>query len=244
MEENIDLLLLDNSNNLIEERNVPKPNTYDELQLFIKNNFIRLPENYQIFYRDEYNIEYIIKNNEDYKLSKDILFINELKKEENIKESMYESNYDKLSESKQNILDEKYNCNICEVDIKEEKPLLCYRCQKLFHKKCLEKWDEKCNEKNIKFSCPKCKYELPLKDWLQKLNYNEERLNEANIMKELTNKNQLNNEIKSEYSIFKLNTYNIYENILNKVDKINSLLEKNEKNKSIIENDINEINPY
>ena len=244
MEENIDLLLLDNSNNLIEERNVPKPNTYDELQLVIKNNFIRLPENYQIFYRDEYNIEYIIKNNEDYKLSKDILFINELKNEENIKESMYESNYDKLSESKQNILDEKYNCNICEVDIKEEKPLLCYRCQKLFHKKCLEKWDEKCNEKNIKFSCPKCKYELPLKDWLQKLNYNEERLNEANIMKELTNKNQLNNEIKSEYSIFKLNTYNIYENILNKVDKINSLLEKNEKNKSIIENDINEINPH
>ena len=44
---------------------------------------------------------------------------------------MYESNYDKLSESKQNILDEKYNCNICEEDIKEEKPLLCYRCHLL-----------------------------------------------------------------------------------------------------------------
>ena len=243
MEAKIDLLLLDNSNNLIEERNVPKPDTYDELQLIIKNSFIKLPENYQIFYRDEYNFENIIKNNNDYKLAKDILFINELKKEENKKESMYESNYDKLSESKQNILDEKYNCNICEEDIKEEKPLLCYRCQKLFHKKCLELWNDKCNEKNVKFSCPKCKYELPLKDWLQKLNYYEERLNEANVMKELTNKNQLNNEIKSEYSIFKKNTYNIYENILNKVDKINSLLEKNEKNKSIIENEINEVNP-
>ena len=243
MEGIIDLLLIDHSNNLIEERNVPKPNTYDELELIIKNSFIKLPQNYQIFYRDEYNFENIIKNNNDYKLAKDILFINELKKEENKKELVYESNYDKLSESKQNILDEKYYCNICEEDIKEEKPLLCYRCQKLFHKKCLELWNDKCNEKNVKFSCPKCKYELPLKDWLQKLNYYDERLNEANVMKELTNKNQLNNEIKSEYSIFKLNTYNIYENILNKVDKINSLLEKNEKNKSIIENEINGVNP-
>ena len=167
MEAKIDLLLLDNSNNLIEERNVPKPDTYDELQLIIKNSFIKLPQNYQIFYRDEYNFENIIKNNNDYKLAKDILFIIELKKEENKKESMYESNYDKLSESKQNILDEKYNCNICEEDIKEEKPLLCYRCQKLFHKKCLENWNDKCNEKNVKFNCPKCKYELSLKDWLQ-----------------------------------------------------------------------------
>ena len=43
------------------------------------------------------------------------------------------------------------------------------------------------------------------------------------MMKELTNKNQVNNELKSEFNIFKSNTYNTYENILNKVDKINSL---------------------
>ena len=50
MEEKLDLFLLDISNNLIEERNVPKPKTYEELKLIIKNNFIKLPENYQIFY--------------------------------------------------------------------------------------------------------------------------------------------------------------------------------------------------
>ena len=38
-------------------------------------------------------------------------------------------------------------------------------------------------------------------------------------MKELTDKNQLNNKLESELSIFKLNTYDTYENILNKVDK-------------------------
>ena len=242
MEEKIDLLLLDNSNNLIEERNVPKPKTYGELKLIIKNNFTRLPEYYQIYYSDEFNFKKIINNDEEYKQSKDILFINELKNNEQIKESIYELNYDKLSESKQDILDERYNCNICQVNIKqEEKPLLCYRCQKLFHKKCLENWNDKCNERNIKFSCPKCKYELPIKDWHEKLNYNDERLNEVNMMKELTNKNQVNNELKSEFNIFKSNTYNTYENILNKVDKINSLFEQN---KPIIEKSINDFNQY
>ena len=239
MEEKIDLLLLDNSNNLIEERNIQKPETFNDLKLIIKNIFIKLPEYYKIFYRNEYNIEKIINSEEDFKNSKDILFITETKNEnkEILKESIYELNYDKLSESKQDVLDEKYNCNICEIKIKEEKPLFCYRCQKLFHKKCLDIWNDKCISKNLKFSCPKCKYELPLKDWLPKLNYDEERLNEANIMKELTNKNQINNEIQSEYSIFKINTYNNYENILNKVNKINSLIEKNESKN---ENNLNQ----
>ena len=214
MEENINLLLLDNSYNLIEERNVPKPKTYSELKLIIKNIFTRLPEYYQIFYYDENNIKKIINNDEEYKLSKDILFINELKNSENIKDSIYELKYNNLSESKQDILDEIYNCNICQVIIKgEEKPLLCYRCQKLFHKKCLENWNDKCFQQKNEFSCPKCKYELPLKEWHEKLNYNDERLNQVNIMKELTNKNQRNNELKSEFSIFKLNTHDTYNNI-------------------------------
>ena len=134
MEEKIDLLLLDNSNNLIEERNIQKPETFNDLKLIIKNIFIKLPEYYKIFYRNEYNIEKIINSNEEYKLAKDILFINEIKKEDNINESMYALNYEKLSESKQDILDDKYNCNICNVEFKGEKPLLCYRCQNYFIK--------------------------------------------------------------------------------------------------------------
>ena len=241
MEEKIDLLLLDNSNNLVEERNVQKPNTYNELKSIIKIIFKYEPEFYLIFYRNEFNNEVIINNDEEYKLSKDILFIREVKYVNNSQESEYSINYDKLSESKQDILDEKYNCNICEIKIKDEKPLLCYRCQKIFHKKCLENWNGKCIQQNNAFSCPKCKYDLPLKDWKEKLNYNEERLNEVNIMKELVNKDQSNNGIKSEYTIFKLNTYNTYENILNKIGRINSLFEENSIK---IENNIVDNNKY
>ena len=141
MEENITLFLLDDSHNLIEEKNIPRPKTYDELKLAIKNIFIRPLENYQIFYYNIYNIKKIINNEEEYISVKDILFINELKEKEKEKQgpSIYKLNYDELSESKQDILDEKYNCNICQEIIKgEEQPLFCYQCQKLFHKKCLE----------------------------------------------------------------------------------------------------------
>ena len=47
-------------------------------------------------------------------------------------------NYNKLSESKQDILDEKYNCYICNSNIKNENPYFCYICQKIFHEKCLK----------------------------------------------------------------------------------------------------------
>jgi len=236
MEENLNLMLLDESHNLIEEKIIPKPKTLNELKLIIKTYFIKQFEHYQMFYYNIYNIQKIISNNEEYKQVKDILFINELKEniiekeieKEKQNESIYELNYDKLSESKQDILDERYNCNICQEFIKgEEQPLLCYQCQKLFHKKCLENWNNKCIEKNLEFNCPKCKYKLPFKDWRKKLNYNDERLNEVKLMKEITIKNQINNELKSEFSIFKSDTYNTYKNILDKVDKLNSFFEKN-----------------
>ena len=50
MEEKIDLLLLDNNNNLIEERNVKKPNSYNELKSIINITFKYEPEFYIIFY--------------------------------------------------------------------------------------------------------------------------------------------------------------------------------------------------
>ena len=76
--------------------------------------------------------------------------------------------------------------------------------------------------KNTKFSCPKCKYDLPLKYWNEKVNYKDERLKDVNMMKELTNKNQLINELKNEINIIKANINNICEIIINKINKINS----------------------
>ena len=171
----LNIFILDNLDNEKEEMVINKPKSYQELLKNLNQKY----KLYEIFIFDNNN-KILINDEDKYKKVEDIIFIKEI---DNIEKSIFSLNYEKLSESKQDILDDKYNCNICNVEFKGEKPLLCYRCQKLFHKKCLENWNEKCNEKNVKFNCPKCKYELPLKDWLQKLNYKEERLNEVNILK-------------------------------------------------------------
>jgi hypothetical protein len=200
MEEKLDLLLLDNSNNLIEERNIPKPKTYSELKIIIKNNFTKLPEYYQIFYRDEYNFKKIINNEDEYKFSKDILFINELENKDNIKESMYELNYDKLSESKQDILDEKYNCFLCLTAIKNEKPYFCYICQKIFHHECLENWDKVRRLHHKLLNCPNCRNELPLDQWKQKLDFEEDRKKVADVLNKI-NKYKLSSDLNNNINM-------------------------------------------
>ena len=61
-----------------------------------------------------------------------ILFIRE-KNKKDLKQSLFEINYNKLSESKRDILDDKYNCILCLILIKNENPFLFYKCQKKFH---------------------------------------------------------------------------------------------------------------
>jgi hypothetical protein len=59
--------------------------------------------------------------------------------------------------------------------------------------------ENECNNQSRKFNCPKCKYdELPLNKWKEKINYEEERKSEANIINEINSnklKNILNNKI-------------------------------------------------
>ena len=123
---NIDIILLDNSTNPQEEINIIKPKTYDELQEQLEEEFENLPENYELFILDKNNKEIRISNEDEYKKIEDILFIRELKelKESILEKSLYELNYNKLSESKQEILDQKYNCILCSMIIKKEKPYL------------------------------------------------------------------------------------------------------------------------
>jgi surface protein len=230
MEEDCYLILLDDSGNLIENTNIKKPKTYNELLSYIKNGFKKLPKDYEIYYtKDTENV--IIDSNEKYKLSNDTIFIREIFKLDASK-SKFTFFYEQLPESKQEILDEKYGCTICQENIRgknNEKPLLCYQCQKLFHRKCLEDWDKKCKMQNVNFSCPKCKYELPFKNWKEKVNYAEERDNEFIMVDELSkNKPKENEKINiNNYITYAKSTSQIFKNILNIINEMVFLINNN-----------------
>ena len=191
--EQINVILVDNSNNAIQEINIVKPKTYYDFVSQIKSNFKNLPQYYEIFNCGIGNKEIIINNNETYKSMKGIIFVREINKNI-LKQSLFEINYNRLSESKQSILDDKYNCFICDVIIKNENPLFCYKCQKIFHYECLKQWDNKRKSQNQPLSCPNCRNELPLEKWNKKLDYEENRKNEAKIMEKI-NKYELNNNL-------------------------------------------------
>ena len=119
----IDIFLLDNSNNTKEEISMIKPNNYKNFLKQLRQNFKNLPSKYELFILDKNNEEIKINKEESFKKIQDILFIREIN-EDFLEESLFSINYNKLSESKQEILDEKYNCNICLKIIKKEKPFL------------------------------------------------------------------------------------------------------------------------
>ena len=131
------LFLLDESNNIKRDIYLDKPKTYQDLLKNIKEEMNNSQENYDIFILDKNNKEMKINNKDNYKLIEDIIFIRKIYKDL-LEKSLFEINYDKLSESKQNIFDEKFMCIFCSIIIKKENPYLCYKCQNIFHEKCLK----------------------------------------------------------------------------------------------------------
>jgi len=244
----MDVSLLDNLNQPIEEIYLIKPKTYHELLIIqLKKKIEKLPNYYEIFIIDKNDKEIKINNDETYNLIEDMLFIREI--DNNILEkSLFQKNYDKLSESKQEILDEKYNCILCSIIIKNENPYLCYKCQKIFHEKCLKKWDEKCKAQNKNLACPNCRFELPIENWNKKLGYEENRIDNANLMDKINEyklnnnmnknikiiKNKKINELKAhnitknelieKYEKYILKTFQIFQDILKKINSILLLL--------------------
>ena len=235
--------------NIKNEINIIKPQNYNQLLSILRNSIKELPEFFYLFYTNEKNEEIKIYNNEQYKFCKDILLIREIKGNQ-LQSSIFSLNYNILSESKKEILDDKYGCNICNIIIKKEKPLFCYRCQKLFHQKCLLDWDQKKKILNQELSCPNCNKKLPISQWEKKLDFEDERMNEANLLDKVIN-NELNKKINDKINKMKFNQleefkkeknhiYKKYNDLMNisklflksfkeilvKINEINSLINK------------------
>ena len=100
----------------------------------------------------------------------------------NAVQSVFQKHYEHLPETQKELIYQKYNCSICLDIIKHENPYLCYKCQKIFHHSCLENWDDKQKELNRKLTCPNCRNELPLEQWNVKINYDDNRTKDAEIM--------------------------------------------------------------
>lgn len=256
MSNKIDIYLLDDSNNTIGEINIEKPRTYQLLLIEIKKKFHNLSENFIIFYLSQNNKEVVINNNNVFQLSNDILFIRPIKNN-NLEQSLFQMNYDQLSESKKDILDEKYNCFICKTLIKKEKPYFCYICQKIYHIQCLEHWNNVKQQKLMNLNCPNCRNELPLEYWKQRLDFEDNRIevgklmnkmneyklkenlhNNVNIIKEkkinqLKDDNIRNNKEIEEYNHYIKKISLLFINILNKIKRINSFFEPRNNNKLI-----------
>ena len=230
---NMYIFLLDSSNNTKEEINIIKPKSYQELLIYLRLNLKTISDNFEIFILDKDNKEIIINNEENYKIIEDILFIREIKKDI-LEQSFFEKNYNKLSDSIQEILDEKYNCNICSTIIKKEKPYLCYKCQKIFHEKCLKDWDEKCKSQNKNLECPNCRNLLPIEFWNKKLDYEDKRNEDANLMdkiNKLKEKEITQIELIKKYERYIDKTIEIFKIILNKINSIHTLLKLENNNK-------------
>ena len=230
----LNIIKLDNFDNEIEEITINKPKTYQELLEYLNNKNIL----YEIFIYDDNNNKILINDEILYKTIQEILFIKERK---NLVQSLFSINYEKLSESKREILNEKYNCNICSFIIKNENPYLCYNCQKIFHEKCLKEWDDECKLHYKILECPVCRNKLPLIKWNKKLNYEDNRIDNANLLNEINKYKNMNNykniiikdkKIK-EYENFINKTIIIFRNILNKINIISNNMKKETNNKLI-----------
>ena len=188
----ISIFLLDDSNNTIREESLIKPKSFQDLKKILKTKLENLQECYEVFIINKNNEEEKI-NNENYDKIEDILFIRKINKSI-LGKSIFQINYDNLDETNKEILDEKYNCLLCAIIIKNENPYFCYKCQKLYHVKCLKEWDKNCKAQDNKLTCPNCRNELPIEKRNKKLDYEENREENANLMYKI-NKYQINNNL-------------------------------------------------
>ena len=236
------IFLLDRNNKIIEEIIIDKPETYVLLLKILKDNIKQLPKersSFTLFHilldKNNKYIEKVINNSEEYKTLKDTLLIcvNETCGNPQTPLSL---SYNKLTEEKKNIIDERYSCIVCSKNI-EEKPYFCQICQYIYHENCLKNWEKKKKDSHENFFCPHCKEEIPLNQWKQKLFHLEYMNEDINLYKiydliNLINERKialLQNELKSKNE--ELN--DILLNILRRTTDISSLIKSLMDNRMI-----------
>ena len=233
------LFLLDKSNNTKEEISIIKPTTYKEMLLYIRLNLKSIPDNFEMFILGKNNEEIKIDNEVKYKLIEDIIFIREIDNDK-LEQSLFDINYNQLSELEKEKLEEKYNCILCSIIIKKEKPYFCYKCQNIFHEKCLKDWDNKCKLQKKELFCPNCRNELPIEQWNKKLDYENNRKVDANLLNqvnELKDNEKILFEIIKKYEKYIEKTILIFKDVLEKINTLHKLL--NLKNNIELNNLIN-----
>ena len=253
MESKLHVFLFDNSNNILKDLYIDKPNSYQNLLIQIKNTLIISLENYNIYYQSSNDKMTEIHNEEEYKLLKDIIYILPINSN-NLDKILLPNNLNLFKP-----LEGKVNCFICSKQIKNENPLYCYNCRNIFHSKCLKKSEKNNFSKNKASNCPNCKKEVILKELKKKADYEEEVGSQINILEKIkeykinNNINSTNKKIKEKnfdelfekYYRFMELSINTLKNILIKLNSINALINmKNDKIFQIIYNlTSNKMNP-
>ena len=223
MSKNLKIILVDDDLKEIKQFIMPKPKLFEEVQAFIEKNISKNT----IILNNLGNDKYIVKTQKDYEYASyyNQIYVRKIESgSEDLTLSLFTRNLNKLPESKQDIITEKYTCSICLELIKDENPFFCYVCQKIFHHKCLENWEKQQKEKNKKLSCPNCRNELPLNKWKEKLDFKEARENDANIMSQMN----IGSLSQNDY-IIKSNE--LFEKILRELNEIYSLINSTENKK-------------
>ena len=225
MDEIVTITLIDNSGNTIDESQIEKPYTYEDLLNSLRDAFANCPKYFTVFYKSSSGKEIEIHTNEEYLLSNDELYIRKIELN-NLNESIFTRVYNKLPDEKKDILNEKYNCVICMSMVKEENPYFCYVCQKIFHSRCLEFWSKEKKSHGQIMTCPNCRYKLTFKEWKKKLDYEKSRQSDKEII------NQLNKDIIS-YNKYKEKSTNILKGVLNKITEMKRRIKSKENYKLI-----------
>ena len=180
----IGIFLLDESNNIKEEINIIKPETYIDLLTHLDKKYKNLSEYYELFIISQNKKKIIINNEEAFSKIDDIIFIRNIDPNK-INQSFISKNYNILPQTKIEQYEEKYNCILCSVIINNENPYLCYKCQKIFHEQCLKEWNEKCKLQNKILFCPNCRNKLSIEKWNKKLDHIDNLKDNEDLIKNL-----------------------------------------------------------